>query len=102
MQLRVAVIGTARFPPDRMAEVRPHLTVLVDATRRLDGCIAYEVAEDLFEPGLLRFVELWPDHDTLQRHLRAPHIEPWLEVERRCGLIEQRFFAYDISGAQEV
>ena len=102
MEAKVAIIGTARFPPQRMAEVRPHLEALVDATRRLDGCIAYDVAEDLFEPGLIRFSELWPDHDALQRHLRAPHIQPWLEVERRCGLIEQSFTAYDISGAHEV
>ena len=85
-----------------MAEVTPHLRALVDATCRLDGCIAYEVAEDLFEPGLIRFAELWPDHDALQRHLRAPHIQPWLETERRCGLIDQQFVAYDITGAREV
>src|SRR4051794_752413 len=102
MEPKVAVIGTARFPPENMTEVRPHLKTLVDATRRLDGCIAYDVAEDLFEPGVVRFAELWPDHDTLQRHLRAPHIRPWLDVERRCGLIHQRFIAYDIEGMQEV
>jgi len=102
MEATVAIIGTARFPPDRMTEVRPHLWALVDATRRLDGCIAYDVAEDLFDPGLIRFSELWPDHDTLERHLRAPHIKPWLEVERRCGLIQQAFTAYDIAGAHEV
>lgn len=102
MEPKVAILGTARFPPERMAEVRPHLKALVDATRRLDRCIAYDVAEDLFDCGLIRFSELWPDHDALQRHLRAPHIQPWLDVERRCGLVHQSFTAYDITGAQKV
>jgi len=46
MQLTVAVLGTLRFPPEHMREVLPHLRELVRATQQLDGCIAYDVAED--------------------------------------------------------
>jgi quinol monooxygenase YgiN len=102
MKPTVAVFGILRFPPDRMAEVRPHLKVLVDTTYRNDGCIAYDVAEDLFEPGLVRFSELWPDHQSLDRHLKASHIEPWRAVARRCGLTERRFTAYDIGDSTQV
>lgn len=101
-QPTVAVFGTLRFPSERMAEVWPHLRKLVEATRRHDGCIAYDVAEDLFDPGLVRFSELWPDRESLQRHLRAPHIEPWRAMARRCGLLERTFVAYDITGSRAV
>ncbi|MGE0159024.1 MAG: putative quinol monooxygenase [Gemmatimonadales bacterium] len=99
MQPRVAVLGVLRFPAERMDEVRPHLATFVDATRRHDGCIAYDVAEDMADPGLIRFTELWPDHESLQKHLAAPHIGPWRAVAQRCGVIERSFTAYDISGA---
>lgn len=102
MNPTVAVFGILRFPPERMPEVRPHLKTLVEATYRHDGCIAYDVAEDPFDPGLIRFSELWPDHESLARHLKAPHIEPWRAVARSCGLMERRFTAYDIAGAREV
>lgn len=102
MSPTVAVFGILRFPPDRLAEVRPHLRVLVDTTYRDDGCIAYDVAEDPFDPGLIRFSELWPDRLTLDKHLQAPHLEPWRAAARRCGLIERRFTAYDIQGATPV
>lgn len=102
MNATVAVFGTLRFPADRIAEVLPHLKTLVDATYRHDGCIAYDVAEDPFDPGLIRFSELWPDHDSLQRHLKAPHIEPWRAAARACGLMERQFTAYDIHGATPV
>jgi quinol monooxygenase YgiN len=85
-----------------MSEVRPHLRTLVEATYRNDGCIAYDVAEDISDPGLVRFSELWPDHETLARHLEAPHIEPWRSVARACGLLERKFTAYDISGSRAV
>jgi quinol monooxygenase YgiN len=102
MQPKVAVFGVLRFPPDKMAEVRPHLRKLVEATYQNDGCIAYDVAEDPFVPGLVRFSELWPNHETLSRHLQAPHIEPWRVIARSCGLMERKFTAYDVSGAREV
>jgi len=101
-QPKIAVFGTLRFPPERIAAVRPHLKTLVDATYRHDGCLAYDVAEDLFDPGLIRFSELWPDHESLSRHLQAPHIEPWRRAARECGLIERKFAAFDIAGSRVV
>jgi quinol monooxygenase YgiN len=102
MQPQVVVLGILRFPPERMAEVLPHLKALIDTTREQDGCLAYDAAEDPFEPGLIRFCELWPDHERLDRHLRAPHIGPWRQAARACGLLERRFTAYDIAGSRAV
>ena len=67
MNPTVAVFGTLRFPPERMSVVRPDLKTLVGTTYRTDGFIAYDVAEDPFDPGLIRFSELWPDHESLAR-----------------------------------
>lgn len=102
MQATVAVFGILRFPADQMGDVRPHLKALVDATCKNDGCIAYDVGEDPFDPGLIRFSELWPDHEALDRHLSAPHIEPWRVVARCCGLMERKFVSYDIAATREV
>lgn len=100
--MTVAVFGTLRFPPERLALILPHLRTLVDATRRLDGCIAYDVAEDLFDKGLIRFSELWPSRALLDAHLKAPHIAPWRAVCREAGLLERNFTAYDATGARNV
>jgi quinol monooxygenase YgiN len=102
MEPKVAVFGILRFPPDRVRDVAPRLKELVDATYRNDGCIAYDVGEDPFDPGLIRFSELWPDRDSLERHLKAAHIEPWREAARACGLLERRFTAYGVDGSWPV
>jgi quinol monooxygenase YgiN len=96
----VAVFGILRFPPERMADVLPHLKTLIEATYKHDGCIAYDVAADPFDPGLIRFSELWPDQASLDRHLQAPHIEPWRSAARACGLMERRFTAYMIADSR--
>jgi quinol monooxygenase YgiN len=98
----IAVLGTLRFPPERLAGVRPHLRILIETTYTTDRCIAYDAAEDPFDPGLIRFSELWPDRETLAQHLRAPHIAPWREAARSCGLLERNFVAYDITNARAV
>lgn len=102
MKPAVAVLGVLRFPPENLAKLRPHLRTLVETTYQQDGCIAYNVAEDPFEPGLIRFSELWPDRESLDRHLQAPHIEPWRAKAREYGLLERKFTAYEISGESVV
>ena len=67
-----------------------------------DGCIAYDVAMDPFDPGLIRFSELWPDRTSLDRHLVAPHIEPWRAAARLCGLLEREFTAFDVADSTAV
>ena len=98
----VAVFGILRFPAERVKDVLPHLRQLVEETYRSDGCIAYDVAEDPFAPGLIRLSELWPDKESLERHLQAPHIEPWRAAARSCGLLERKFTAYAINGSWSV
>ena len=98
----IIVIGTLRFPPDALATLRPALTALVEATRRDDGCFTYDVAEDVFDPGLLRFSESWPDRASLDRHLAAPHIAPWRAAAAAHGLIARAFTAYEASAPTPV
>jgi quinol monooxygenase YgiN len=102
MNPAVAVFGFLRFPPERIKDVLPHLKQLVDRTKRDDGCIAYDVAEDPFDLGLIRFSELWPDKESLERHLKAPHIDPWRTAAKSCGLLERKFTAYAINSAWPV
>jgi len=91
-----------RFPAENLAAVEPHLLALLSATRANDGCIAYDAAFDPYDPGLVRFSELWPDMATLKAHLVAPHIAPWREVAGRLGVSGRSFTAWEGSNPQPV
>lgn len=94
--MTIAMIGTMQFPPQAMEALRPHILQLVEQTRANDGCISYDVAEDLFTPGLLRFSEVWPDMASLERHFTAPHIAPWREACAANGIGERKFTAFEM------
>ena len=98
----VAVVGTMRFPVERLTDVLPHLKAHIDATVKNDGCISYAAAEDPFDPGLIRFTEVWPSHEARYRHLQAPHVEAWKAAAHDCGLIERKFTAHDILASRAV
>lgn len=97
MEAKVAVFGILRFPPENIEHVIPDLREFVSKTQELDGCILYKVAEDPFDKGLIRFSELWPDRDNLEKHLVAPHIAPWRKSAQKYGLMERVFNSYDIN-----
>jgi quinol monooxygenase YgiN len=71
------IVGTVRFPADRMAEARPAMARMIAASRAEPGCIAYAYAEDVLEPGLIHIAEAWRDEESLAAHFKADHLASW-------------------------
>ena len=100
--MTVAVFGIVRIAPDKLKGLLPALKALVEITNKHDGCIAYDVGEDPFEPGLLRFSELWPDQAALDAHIKAPHIPAWREALKSVEVLERKFVVYDASNKRSL
>ncbi len=100
--MTVVVIGSMRFPPEKMPEVQPHLALFVSETRKRDGCTEYNAAEDISDPGLIRFSEIWPDNESLIAHLKAAHIVPWRAAAANLGVHDRNFAAFDAANPRPV
>ena len=98
----IAVIGHMRFHPDRVADILPHVRVLLEASQNEEGCIGYWVGVDVLDPGVLRVSELWVNGESLQRHVKAPHIEPWHVAQKQCGMLESQYQVIDIAQRRAV
>jgi quinol monooxygenase YgiN len=98
----IVVLGSMRFPAANVEAIKPHLKILLEATRTHDGCAAYDAAFDPYDTGLVRFSEVWPDMATLKAHLAAPHIAPWREVARQYGVTGRSFTAWEASNPQAI
>ena len=70
-ELRLIADITAK--PEHIDAVRKALNNLVEPSRAEDGCLQYDLHEDLERPGHFIFFERWRDAAALAAHAKAPH-----------------------------
>ena len=56
----------------------------VEATRREDGCLRYELFISSEDDVTLQFIEEWTDLDSLRMHLKTPHVAKYMEQRKNC------------------
>ena len=71
---------------------------MLAATRAEDGCIAYDMGEDVSVPGLFRVSELWASEAALRAHLAAPHMAEWGRRRADMGMTDRQLKVLSVSG----
>ena len=100
--MSLIVAGTMRVPPERLADFRPHMAAMLDASRAEDGCLEYSYGEDVLDPGLIRVFEVWRDQAALDAHFASEHIAAWRAHGQRFGVSDRRLFAYEIASERRL
>lgn len=95
----IAVIGQFRMPPQNMEAARPLMRKVMEATRNEDGCIEYNYAEDVLDPGLIRVSEVWHSRAQLDAHMATDHMRVWGEERAALGLSGRAITVYVVSGS---
>lgn len=70
----IRVVARFSAKPDRIEDVKRVLSEFVAPTRKEDGCITYDLLQNLNNPTDLTFVEEWTSEAALERHLASEHI----------------------------
>ncbi|MHC4992108.1 MAG: putative quinol monooxygenase [Planctomycetota bacterium] len=76
---QVTVVATIRARSETLEQVREILLGLLEPTRAEEGCINYDMYQDLDEPRCFVFHENWTSRAHLERHLAMPHLQAGLE-----------------------
>ncbi|WP_299646374.1 putative quinol monooxygenase [Sphingomonas bacterium] len=92
------VIGTVRLPPTSLEDARAIMSKMVIASRAEEGCLDYNFAEDLLDPGLIRVSEQWSGQSALDRHLRSDHLKSWRSNWAALGIIDRQLTVYSATG----
>lgn len=93
--MAVIVIGQFRIPAERMAQARPLMAKVMLATRAEAGCIEYNYAEDVLDPGLIRVSEVWASRAQLDVHFKTPHMAVWAAERAELGLTGRDIKVYE-------
>ena len=91
----IVVVGQFRLPAARMDEARPVMAKVMLATRAEAGCVEYNYAEDVLDPGLIRVSELWHSRAQLAGHLATPHMALWVQERAGLGLTERSISVFE-------
>jgi quinol monooxygenase YgiN len=84
--MAIVVVGQFRMPAENMEQARPLMAKVMLATRAEDGCIEYNYAEDVLDPGLIRVSEVWETREQLTAHLKTEHMAVWGQERTALGL----------------
>lgn len=82
----IAIVGQFRIPLENLATAQPLMIAVMEASRAEDGCIEYNYAEDLLEPGLIRVSEIWESREHLAAHFKSAHMQRWIAERAGLGL----------------
>ena len=91
----IVVVGQFRLPASRMAEAHPVMARVMTATRAEDGCVQYNYAEDVLDPGLIRVSEVWQSRAQLAAHMQTPHMKLWIAERVGLGLTERSITVFE-------
>lgn len=89
----ILVIARLVIKPGSIPHLLGPARLVIEATRREEGCIAYDLFTSTTEPDGLVFVERWATREALSLHARTPHVAAWREagkpyvIERRIEIV---------------
>lgn len=70
----IKVVASNTVKKDKLGEFIAIAEKLVEVTNKNDeGCIHYDLYQDLNNPQLLTFIEEWESMDALNKHMAAAH-----------------------------
>lgn len=67
----IGVLTTIPVDPDHRESAMAHITALVDHSKTEEGTVQYHATEDLSDPNLIRFFELYEDGDAAETHTNS-------------------------------
>lgn len=73
---------------------------VIAASRSEPGCLAYEYATDLLEPGLFRVSEAWMDRQSLARHFESEHMVLWQRERAALGMFDRSVTAHTVVASE--
>jgi quinol monooxygenase YgiN len=75
MENPIRVVARISVRPDKLTETLQTLGGLITATRVEDGCVTYELLQNVEDPLDLTFVEEWASPEALQAHFETEHFK---------------------------
>lgn len=82
----LTIVANFRAQPETVDLVRTELGKLLPVSRKENGCIQYDLHEDLKDAGHFLLYETWESRALWEHHVKAPHIAAFLKATKDTEL----------------
>lgn len=70
----IVITGEIELHPEDVWPATYHVTRMMEASNKEDGCITYKFYSDLLNPRRFRLYEEWRDQAALDAHFASDHM----------------------------
>lgn len=95
----IKVVAKSIVKDDKIEEFKSYAEELASETRKEEGCISYQLFQDVNNSKILTFIEEWESLDSLQNHMKTKHfveIVPKLDVMKEKDSSELNIYRLEI------
>ena len=93
----IAVIAFATVKPE-FADTffNRSLDLLLDACRKEEGCIKYDIHRNIAKPNEIYFYEVFASKQAFEVHKETDHVKEWLVYLSECSISDLQIIELDI------
>jgi quinol monooxygenase YgiN len=95
----LVIAGTITIDPEKRELAIAAVRELMAETRKEAGCVAYNFAADLADPGQFWLFEEWESQTALEAHTKAPHMKRFQAAIPSLGFRGMKAKRYEVSSA---
>lgn len=77
MKNRLTIVAHIEAHADKIELVKSALLKLIEPTRNEEGCINYDLHQDLERPEVFKFYENWESRELWQIHMDSQHLKTY-------------------------
>ena len=93
----LVIAGHIRLDPSKREAAIAAAKVLMQATRKEEGCAAYVFSADFEDEGIFRIFEQLESQEALDAHFEAPHMADFQKAVPGFGIKEMSVQRYEVS-----
>ena len=69
----IKVVAKSTIQEDKIEEYKKIVAGLIAETRKEEGCLVYELFQDVNNSNIFTFIEEWTTREALQNHMKSRH-----------------------------
>ncbi|WP_434779207.1 putative quinol monooxygenase [Neisseria sp. Ec49-e6-T10] len=76
----IVIVATLNVKEAHQQELMPELLALIEKSRQEVGNIKYDLHQDMSQPNILVFVEVWASQQAVDAHNQTAHFKQFVQV----------------------